>query len=104
MDFVARYGGEEFIVLLPQCDLDGAAMIAERIRQIIDEDFILIDENKHRVTISGGCAQFFVDESADSFIRRADQALYRAKHNGRNRIESARGPDGLSSAGTLPNA
>lgn len=101
MDFVARYGGEEFVVLLPQCDLKGAEMIAERIRRIIGEDFILIDENKHRITISGGCAQFLVDESADSFICRADQALYQAKHNGRNRIESARHPGELSCADTL---
>lgn len=92
MDFVARYGGEEFVVLLPQCDLKGAEMIAERIRQIIDDDVVVIDAIKHRISVSGGCAQFLVDETADSFITRADQALYRAKHNGRNRIESAPSP------------
>ena len=89
VDFVARYGGEEFVVLLPDCDLDGAAQIAERIRQKVDADSIAIDGKDVRITISGGCTQFLRGETADTFIARADQALYAAKHNGRNRIEQA---------------
>ncbi len=89
MDFVARYGGEEFVVLLPQCDINGAAMIAERIRLKIEEELVWVDGNGHRITISGGCAQFMVEESGENLLCRVDRALYAAKHNGRNRIETA---------------
>lgn len=88
IDFVARYGGEEFVVLLPHCPLPEAQIIAERIRQrLADSDFI-VDGRKHHITISGGCTQLLPNESHGDFVRRADQALYAAKQNGRNRIES----------------
>ncbi|MGZ3236876.1 MAG: sensor domain-containing diguanylate cyclase, partial [Burkholderiaceae bacterium] len=78
MDFVARYGGEEFVMLLPQCDLAGANMIAERIRcKIADEDFV-IDGKSHSITVSGGCAQFSPTESPHDFLYKADSALYSA--------------------------
>jgi diguanylate cyclase (GGDEF)-like protein len=87
MDFVARYGGEEFVMLLPQCDLESASMIAERIRcKIAEEDFV-IDGKSHSITVSGGCAQFALTESPHDFLCKADSALYSAKRNGRNRIE-----------------
>lgn len=87
MDFVARYGGEEFVMLLPQCDLAGACAIAERIRcKIADEEFI-VDGKSHRITVSGGCAQFSATESPHDFLCKADSALYSAKRKGRNRIE-----------------
>lgn len=89
MDFVARYGGEEFVMLLPQCDLADASMIAERIRcRIADEDFV-VNGKSHSITVSGGCAQFSPTENPHSFLYRTDSALYSAKRNGRNRIEQA---------------
>jgi two-component system cell cycle response regulator len=92
MDFVARYGGEEFVMLLPQCDLADAGMIAERIRcKIADENFV-VDGKSHSITVSGGCAQFWPMESPHDFLYKADSALYCAKRNGRNRIEMAAQP------------
>jgi diguanylate cyclase (GGDEF)-like protein len=87
MDFVARYGGEEFVMLLPQCDLAGASMTAERIRSKIAEENFIVDGKSHRIAVSGGCAQFIPTESPHQFLFRADAALYRAKRNGRNRID-----------------
>jgi two-component system cell cycle response regulator len=89
MDFVARYGGEEFIVLLPKCDLTGAAMIAERIRSKIANEPFAIDGEPRAVTISAGCAQFAASETPRVFVNRVDSALYAAKANGRNRVENA---------------
>ncbi len=90
MDFVARYGGEEFVVLLPQCDLRGVEMIAERVRRSMADSPFTVDGVAHQVTVSGGCAVFSSTESAASLICRVDEALYSAKHKGRNRIEKAK--------------
>jgi diguanylate cyclase (GGDEF)-like protein len=94
MDFVARYGGEEFVMLLPQCDLDGASMIAERIRCRVAEENFIVDGKSHGIAVSGGCAQFIPAESPHQFLFRADAALYRAKRNGRNRIDKDLGGTG----------
>ncbi|KAB7622809.1 GGDEF domain-containing protein [Alkalilimnicola sp. S0819] len=87
MDVVCRYGGEEFVVLLPRCDLDGARACAERVRQEVAGTPFLIDEQWISITASFGCANLRPGEDRKSFIERADQALYRAKENGRNRVE-----------------
>jgi diguanylate cyclase (GGDEF)-like protein len=89
MDFVARYGGEEFAVILPQCSLADAVVIADRIRAAISDRGIVVDGKEHAVTVSGGCARLRYQENSRDFICRADEALYRAKHNGRNRIEKS---------------
>lgn len=86
-DHVGRYGGEEFIVLLPETDLSGALTLAETIRQAVASMAI---PGLGHITISGGVAQVRPDDTAlDAAIQRADQALYRSKHDGRNRISSA---------------
>ena len=84
-DFVGRYGGEEFVVLLPNTDREGAANIADRVRRTIVEIDVLEDR---RVTASLGVAQF-PDDAPDPtrLIRCADRALYKAKANGRDRVE-----------------
>ena len=81
-DIVARYGGEEFIVLLQQTDGKIAFSIAERIRKALSETDLL--KNKYVVTASFGISQFKSDENVETFINRADTALYRAKQSGRN--------------------
>ncbi len=87
MDIVCRYGGEEFIVILPKCDLQGVVNFAERLRKDVADRPVKTDAADVPVTISLGCAVYMPNEKMTQFIERADQALYRAKENGRNRVE-----------------
>jgi diguanylate cyclase (GGDEF)-like protein len=88
-DKFGRYGGEEFLLVLPDTTNDAAAHILERVRAIIaDLDWSAFSPGM-RVTISAGVATLRADESADTFLARADSALYAAKARGRNRIASA---------------
>lgn len=85
-----RYGGEEFVVLLPHTDLAGSRYIAERICKAV-ADMVFELEGRHiPVTVSvGACSVIPIrDQPSDTLIGYADQALYQAKHNGRNRVES----------------
>jgi len=88
IDCLGRYGGEEFEVLLTQADLEGARIVAERIRNAVSElEFPHISPDL-RVTVSIGLAQYRPKENIDEAEKRADAALYRAKAAGRNRIET----------------
>jgi len=84
MDYFFRWGGEEFILVVPETNVEGAKTFAENIRKIIqDYTFNVVK----KVTISIGVSQFKNDDTADVLIKRADEALYVAKENGRNRVE-----------------
>jgi diguanylate cyclase (GGDEF)-like protein len=78
-DVLARYGGEEFVVLLPNCALDRAIDVMERLRGLIPEG----------ETCSAGVACWDRLEGAEALVSRADDALYRAKREGRDRVVSA---------------
>jgi diguanylate cyclase len=85
----ARYGGEEFVMLLPHTSLDTAREVAESIRQHVAN--ISIKNNVtskliSNVTISLGLTAYQPGETAESFLNRADQALYTAKAKGRNQV------------------
>jgi len=89
VDIVARYGGEEFVVVMPETALHGAAIFAERLRRrVMARDFGEPGEDPLHMTVSIGLASFPDDrvQSADSFVSLADQALYRAKNEGRNLV------------------
>ena len=91
IDIAARYGGEEFVVLLPETELDGAAAVAERIRTTVEE--YRLEEGAQRAfrTVSVGVATFPGDaNTASRLLELADQAMYRAKRAGKNRVESAK--------------
>jgi two-component system cell cycle response regulator len=89
-DNIGRYGGEEFVIVLPGCDRESAAAFAERLRLCIGEEKMDIPEGMIPLTISLGVATSSREKryDIDSLIQAADQALYRAKENGRNRVES----------------
>jgi diguanylate cyclase (GGDEF)-like protein len=84
------YGGEEFLVVVPGCNLELAARVAERIRAAIGADEVDTAEGRISLTISLGVSAFepAIGADADTLIRAADRALYRAKDLGRNRVES----------------
>lgn len=88
-DILARYGGEEFVVILPDTDIDGAMILAERLRKAVEAiDFTQLAPGlQTRVTVSAGVAAVQADEagSPQGVIERADKALYAAKRSGRNR-------------------
>jgi diguanylate cyclase (GGDEF)-like protein len=86
-DFCGRYGGEEFLVVLTQTDLQAANVFAERIRECVENSFFPDLGPNSRVTVSLGLAQHRMEENVEKTISRADDALYRAKNGGRNRVE-----------------
>src|SRR6266446_5693099 len=89
VDIVARYGGEEFVVVMPETAPHGATIFAERVRmRVANRDFADPGDDPIHLTVSIGLASFPDDRvhSADSFVSLADQALYRAKNEGRNLV------------------
>ncbi len=86
-DHVGRYGGEEFLVVLPNCTAQAAWEVAERVRLQIAEEPILIGAVQVKMTVSIGLAQWRTGQEPSDLLHQADIALYRAKQNGRNRVE-----------------
>ena len=94
-DELGRYGGEEFLVVLPGCDVSNVTTIAERLCRRVSRHPIDVSEGIVPVTISVGVASTGEERTADvkALITAADSALYRAKENGRNRVECSRESD-----------
>ena len=88
-DLVGRYGGEEFCALLPDADQQQAMVIAERIRHHFSRVTVPIEGGTLGTTVSIGVAEITATETVDVALQRADQALYVAKHEGRNRVAPA---------------
>jgi len=90
IDLIGRIGGEEFAIAMPEADLDAARTAAERIRSCLADQTVMVDGEGVRFTVSVGIAMAEErDNSIDDLMRRADQALYQAKHAGRNRVAAA---------------
>ncbi|MFZ5819644.1 MAG: histidine kinase N-terminal 7TM domain-containing protein [Chloroflexota bacterium] len=88
VDIVGRYGGEEFVFLLSETPLEAAREMAERLRHNVESASISTDVDGLRMTISLGVAAYSTETpDLETLIARADQALYMAKHKGRNRVE-----------------
>ena len=91
-DFVGRFGGEEFLVLVPGCDAAQGRLVAERVRQCVESQPARVGDGAIAVTVSVGLATTHVaDVTVEALVEAADAALYRAKANGRNRVEEAGG-------------
>lgn len=84
-DFLARVGGEEFVLLLPMTGLDAALAVANKLRESIESATFMHKGKREPITISSGVTEFRPGDSPSSVYDRADQALYRAKEEGRNR-------------------
>ncbi len=101
-DIAARYGGEEFVIALPNTSLQSAITVADHIRRAVMTKELMkrsSGERLGRVTVSIGAAVFRPADTAQSLIERADNCLYAAKRNGRNRIVCELDPE----ANTTPN-
>jgi diguanylate cyclase (GGDEF)-like protein len=85
-DVFARYGGEEFLTLLPETDLEGARVVAERFRRQIEKMTVRYADFTIKITITLGVAKFDERLGADRSIQMADKALYQGKEGGRNRV------------------
>jgi diguanylate cyclase (GGDEF)-like protein len=96
-DVAARYGGEEFAIIVPETDLNGAAVLAERIRRSVEQMEIASDSFTVRVTISIGAATYLPGAESTTkaeLLDAADAAMYNAKKNRRNKLSMAKvGPD-----------
>lgn len=94
-DFLARYGGEEFVILLPETTADDARVLAEKIRRKIAGSKFRLEKRSIAISISAGVGELLdPNDSADAFFKRIDAALYKAKSNGRDRVEMAEVPQG----------
>ncbi|WP_280043135.1 GGDEF domain-containing protein [Pseudomonas sp. Hg5Tf] len=86
-DFIARFGGEEFVLLIPQTTLSTGCQLAESLRAAIEACPFHFKGERVTITLSIGISAFRSGERSEGVLKRADEALYRAKHLGRNRVE-----------------
>jgi diguanylate cyclase len=90
-DFVGRYGGEEFIILLSDTPLEKACIVADNIRRSLDRvqlKYVKTGQHLGKITVSAGISAARPDDTEESLIKRADDALYLAKRSGRNMLKS----------------
>ena len=87
-DFLARYGGEEFVLLVPGTPLEGGRQLLETLRSAIEACPVHFRGEPVTITLSAGLVGLGADGSSTEAFERADQALYRAKREGRNRVVS----------------
>jgi diguanylate cyclase len=90
-DVLARYGGEEFIIILPSTQQEEAMDIIKRVQRDLTKNFFMHRNERVLITFSAGVAERLPGEGPDTIVPRADAALYKAKHSGRNRVIGAEG-------------
>jgi len=84
-DFIARFGGEEFVMLLPNTSKDAALVLANQLRELIEQTGFHANGKSVPIRVSCGLTEFKDDDTEESFFERADTGLYEAKNQGRNR-------------------
>jgi diguanylate cyclase len=85
-DIIGRYGGEEFVLVLPETPIDDARMVVERLQRELTRRYFLNNNEKVLITFSAGVAEMAPGESRELLVQRADEAMYEAKRQGRNRV------------------
>lgn len=85
-DSFARWGGEEFFLLLPETDLEGAMVLMEKLREIVENQEFQFNENIIKITFTCGVSEATFNGTIDNCIVSADKSLYRGKYNGKNQI------------------
>jgi diguanylate cyclase len=106
-DMPVRYGGEEFAVLLPNTSLGNAARLADQIRRAVEGKSVVrrsTGEKLATITISLGAALYRPEDTAETFLARADACLYAAKHAGRNCVRSESDPDAATALSQAASA
>lgn len=91
-DLPSRYGGEEFAIIFPETNLTASITVTNALRQAVATKDVInrnTGDKLGRITLSAGVAEYLPGESIDDIVRRADTALYTAKHNGRNQVSAA---------------
>ena len=91
-DVMGRLGGEEFAIVLPSANAAGAAAVAERLRALVASQPAMTEHGPITLTVSVGVTQCVMDESSETALQRADQAMYRAKELGRNQVHLQQAP------------
>jgi len=86
VDFAGRWGGEEFVLLITHISRDHLKTIAEKLRVLVAGSFLLVDKKKLKVTISLGATGVLPGDTVESILKRADELMYRAKKEGKNRV------------------
>lgn len=97
----ARYGGEEFAVLMPETTGERARIFAEKIRRMVEQTPFVYEDRRIAVSVSIGITEMGPHRDPNSFIKAADEKLYKAKANGRNRVEGAEGEGGAEATGDV---
>jgi diguanylate cyclase (GGDEF)-like protein/PAS domain S-box-containing protein len=104
-DVSARLGGEEFVVLLPETTLDGALAVTERLREGVGRAEIPTGDGRiAKITVSAGVAELAATEGLDALLKRADDALYQAKQQGRNRSVTSVPPAPTAHRASIPSS
>ena len=85
-DTVARFGGEEFVILLPETPMEEAVIALTRLQRELTKRFFLSGNEKVLITFSAGVTQMLPDDIQATVIKRADEAMYKAKQTGKNRV------------------
>ena len=90
IDVIARYGGEEFFIVMPETTLEEAAQAMARVQRELTTHFFSANDQRLFITFSAGVAQRAQHETQESFVKRADKAMYEAKKSGKNRVVKAK--------------
>jgi len=88
VDVVGRYGGEEFIAILGETDVEGGVVFANKVRNKVKNARLMYKENRIELTVSCGVSERKTHFSLQNTVKSADEALYKAKQNGRDRVET----------------